>query len=178
LNFVQFTPGDPVGSTSGQTITWNLGSLLPGNYNLSFSASIGNSVAGGTIFVTNGNVYLSLSNSSYTSNSAVTVVTLTATPTLSPTFTPIPSFVTISAPYPNPSFGSLVRFQIQGDASLAKFSVFTTAFRKIYESTAGSTAWDLTDKNGASVSNGIYYIRFEVQGTQPYSKVWKVLVLR
>jgi len=178
LNFVQFTPGDPVGSTSGQTVIWNLSNLTPGNYNLSFSASVGNGVSGGTIFVTNGNIYLPLSNTLFASNSAVTVVALTATPTLSPTPTQVPSTVTISAPYPNPTFGSPVHFQIQGDVYLTRFSVFTTAFRKIYESAAGSTTWDLTDKNGTSVSNGIYYVRFEVEGSQSYSKVWKVLVLR
>jgi hypothetical protein len=177
-SFVQFTAGDPVGTVSGQTITWNLSNLTPGNYTLSFSASVNSFVAGGTVLVAQGNVYLSQSNTSDVANSSITVVALTATPTATGTPTKVPSTTTISAPYPNPVFVGRVYFQIQGDASLTRFSVFTTAFRKIYESAAGSASWDLTDYHGTSVSNGIYYVRFEVEGSQPYSKVWKVLVLR
>lgn len=61
-----------------------------------------------------------------------------------------------------------------------EWGVYTPAFRKIFEGTAEPTGkavfhWDLRDRFGTPVANGLYYLRIRVG----YS-VWtyKVLVLR
>ena len=125
--------------------------------------------------------------------SVVTLAAATATPSFTPTSTitfsatPIPTPAAtiniISAPYPNPATGP-VTFDIQtAGLSDVKWSVFTTAFRKIVDGNVsingmGEVRWDLTDKKLAEVGNGIYYVRIEVFGSVHYSKIWKVIVVR
>jgi hypothetical protein len=38
--------------------------------------------------------------------------------------------------------------------------------------------WDLKDKYGSPASNGLYYLRIQVTGTQATTKIFKVLILR
>jgi hypothetical protein len=68
--------------------------------------------------------------------------------------------------------------------SRVKLEVFTAAFRKIRSQTipVSNTAqvkWDLEDQEGNRVSEGIYYLRVEVNGLSGNKVVIKkVLVLR
>ena len=66
--------------------------------------------------------------------------------------------------------------------AMVEWSVFTLNFRKITSgqisvNSTGIVQWDLRDKNGARVADGLYYIRVEVLGPNPVTKVYKVLVL-
>lgn len=90
----------------------------------------------------------------------------------------------ISPPYPNPA-SVIVAVDVSGlGLSTVKWDVFTAAFRKIKSRTApGSTfnhlVWDLTDLQGAFVSDGIYYLRVEADGVNGKTVVVrKILVLR
>jgi len=38
--------------------------------------------------------------------------------------------------------------------------------------------WNLKDSSGAQVANGLYYIRVQVAGIEPLTKILKVMVLR
>jgi hypothetical protein len=63
------------------------------------------------------------------------------------------------------------------------WDVETVSFRKICEyktSVTGSDTlrWDLKDKYGSQVANGLYYIRVQVAGAQPLARILKVMVLR
>lgn len=123
--------------------------------------------------------------------------TPTVTPTLTPTSTPpatatatetwtaVPTAIVILPPFPNPSNGQAVLFQVlsPGPATL-HLTVFTTSFRKVFEATvpsngAGAASWNLKDKGGAQVADGLYYALVEAGGNaESARKVWKVLVLR
>jgi hypothetical protein len=65
-----------------------------------------------------------------------------------------------------------------------KWDVFTAAFRKIRTGTSAVSnftqiRWDLEDQQGARVSQGVYYLRIEVNGVTGHRIVIKkVLVLR
>jgi hypothetical protein len=100
------------------------------------------------------------------------------------TVTPVIPLVVISAPYPNPSRGTApvtVEVKTPGTA-LVRWSVFTTAFRKIREGATvvtgiGTVTWDLKDKEGASAALGLYYLRVEVKGDAAMTrKVLKILI--
>jgi endoglucanase len=112
-----------------------------------------------------------------TPTAAASTVTPTVTPTLSST-------VVISNPFPNPSSGAPVTFNIQTpDESRVTMDVFTLAFRKITSQTAqvyGSQnfLWDLTDLSKTLVANGLYYVRIRIEGNSSAVKILKVLVLR
>jgi hypothetical protein len=61
--------------------------------------------------------------------------------------------------------------------------VFTVAFRKIAEQTYPvslytTLTWDAQDNWGKPVASGLYYLRVQVNGPQPVTKIFKVLVLR
>ncbi len=109
--------------------------------------------------------------------------TITMSPTPSPTLGPVE--VTLGPPYPNPvSTGGNVYFDVQapGNAVLS-FDVFTTAFRKIGCASfpiSGKTtlSWNLRDHEDLPVANGLYYLRVRVKGSQSFSQILKVLVLR
>ncbi len=113
--------------------------------------------------------------------------TLSATPTGSLTNTPTPAVtgVVIGLPYPNPIRGEgPLNIDVQGPSGTTlTWDVFTAAYRKIAggsQPVSGSTtiAWDLTDKFGTPVANGLYYIRIKVTvGGAVTTKILKVLVL-
>jgi hypothetical protein len=111
--------------------------------------------------------------------------TQTRTPTLTPTDTPIlSSGVVISAPYPNPSTGSPITFNVSVPGqSTVTIDVFTLAFRKIAGQTQAidgdqTFQWDLKDISGIPTANGLYYVRVHVSGPQSATKILKVLILR
>ncbi len=129
--------------------------------------------------------------------------TLTSTPTN--TVTPTPTSlnkVLFSPPYPNPATTGPLEINVTTTSGASiDMEVFTTAFRKISEHTtpvgngAGSgggsgsgtnsgvgittvVQWDLRDKMGVQVSDGLYYVRVHVTGRLDAVKIFKVLVLR
>jgi xyloglucan-specific exo-beta-1,4-glucanase len=106
-------------------------------------------------------------------------------PTVTPTYTPtLSSIIVISAPFPNPSNGSPITFNVQVPGqSTATLDVFTLAFRKIYSQTTQADGfltlqWDLKDVSGTLAANGLYYVRIHVAGSQTATKILKVLILR
>jgi flagellar hook assembly protein FlgD len=94
------------------------------------------------------------------------------------------SEIVISQPYPNPSSGLLMTFNIQTpDQSTVTLEVFTLAFRKIYSQTAQvdgfySFQWDLKDMKEVQAADGLYYVRIHANGSKSSTKIFKVLVLR
>jgi len=90
----------------------------------------------------------------------------------------------IAEPYPNPSSGSPITFNIQvpGESTVT-LDVFTLAFRKVYSETTHAFGpvtlqWNLRDISGALAANGLYYVRIHVSGDESTTKIFKVLVLR
>jgi uncharacterized repeat protein (TIGR01451 family) len=189
LTFDAFIPGYPMGTQSGQTIIWDLSSLTPGNYTLSFSASVGNTVPGGTVLLTQGNVYFAQSNSEIFNSAAVTIVALTATPTS--TTTPIATLTQtpvaiVSTPviYPNPATGAgPVSIRLPNYPGIANVTVkvFTTAFRMVnelhYPNQPGGTdvALPLTNRWGSPLADGLYYV---VVYTPEGRAIEKLLIIR
>lgn len=111
--------------------------------------------------------------------------TKTNTPTITPTYTVTPlSNIVISQPYPNPSSGSSMTFNVQTpDQSTVTLEVFTLAFRKIESQTAQvdgfyNFQWDLKDMKKVQAADGLYYVRVHVAGAKSSIKIFKVLVLR
>jgi hypothetical protein len=94
--------------------------------------------------------------------------------------------VTIGAPYPNPANGTAhLSIPVQAPTdSTAHWTVYTTAFRKVYDHSQsipgnnGILSWALVDTWGSPVANGVYYVRVQVTGLTPATKVLKVLVIR
>ena len=76
-----------------------------------------------------------------------------------------------------------IQIQLPAGSSV-EWSVFTTAFRKVAggsQDVSGNNAltWDLKDQNGASVADGLYYIRVKaVVGTSTTVKILKILIFR
>jgi flagellar hook assembly protein FlgD len=112
-------------------------------------------------------------------------LTPTNTSTITPTYTPtISQSVVISQPYPNPSSGQPMTFNVQTpDQSTVTLDVFTLAFRKIYGQTIQADGpltfqWDLKDDKGSQAADGLYYVRVHVAGNQSATKILKVLILR
>ncbi len=127
----------------------------------------------------------STSTSTFTpTNSPTPTITTTATPTL--TSTPVIISVTVSYPYPNPVSGTgPLSIPVQAPTgSMAHWTVYTTAFRKVYDHTQsipgnnGILSWDLRDTWGSPVANGVYYIRVAVTGLTSGTQILKVLVIR
>jgi hypothetical protein len=90
----------------------------------------------------------------------------------------------LGGPYPNPITTGPINLSVlvPGTATV-KWSVFTLAFRKIVGgqttiTTQGLIQWDLKDKSGVRVADGVYYLRVEVDGIQSVVKIFKILVLR
>ena len=98
--------------------------------------------------------------------------------------TPVP-VTTVSPPYPNPPINGPVNVDVwlAGDSNVS-MDVFTTAFRKVvgfsnqYAEGKWTLTWDLKDKFGNAVSNGLYYLRIQVTGPQPVKRIFKVLVVQ
>jgi len=104
------------------------------------------------------------------------------------TSTPV-GHVVFAGPYPNPVSDGPIRIDVTMPGSgRIQMDVFTTAFRKITEHTTmvnggmggtiTSVEWDLRDKTGARIANGLYYIRIQISGLQESTKIFKVLVIR
>lgn len=144
------------------------------------------------------NTSTSTSTPSVTSTQTKTsTVTLTATVTRTPTVTSTQTVtqtptattvnrVTCSNPYPNPVANAPLKVDVTTPPSpcVIHMEVFTTAFRKISEhdfTPTGVTTtvlWDLNDRIGVPVADGLYYVRIRVTGGSTFSTVLKVLVLK
>ncbi len=136
-------------------------------------------------------------NTSTFTPTSTNTITNTPTPTATSTFVPtntatatvtytvtVPSVPVISEPYPNPSTGASITFPISVPShSTVTMDIFTLAFRKITSQTTqingGQTLqWNLLDISGDQVSNGLYYVRIHISGTQSLTKIMKILILR
>jgi len=128
----------------------------------------------------------SSATSTYTfTGTPTSTFTATSTSTITPTYTAtVSSVIVISQPYPNPSNGFPVTFNVNVPSqSTVTADVFTTAFRKIRSLDYRvygfqSFQWDLKDAKGAPAANGLYYVRIQVLGAKPASKIEKILILR
>ncbi len=121
--------------------------------------------------------------------------TATASPTPTglsrffPTDTPTPtpgSGVVFGLPYPNPVYGSgpaTIPIQLPAGSTI-EWSVFTTAFRKVLDTTSpvsgGSfnLVWNLQDQWQKPVASELYYLRVQVTGPVKATKILKIVVLR
>jgi hypothetical protein len=90
---------------------------------------------------------------------------------------------TLSNAYPNPSHGTPIQWDAQVSGTwTVDLSVFTSRNRKIRQeifTVNGNTTltWDLRDKQGGLVANGIYFVRFKaVNGSQIVTRIFKVIV--
>jgi hypothetical protein len=66
---------------------------------------------------------------------------------------------------------------------MVTLSVYSLSGRRIYQESLeltsdGSISWNLNDLEGVAVANGVYYLRIQVNGSQPLTKLLKVLILR
>jgi hypothetical protein len=122
-----------------------------------------------------------------TTNTSTPKPTFTSinTPTIIATYTPTLSpCVVISPPFPNPSTGSPISFNVQVPSpSTVLMDVFTLAFRKITSQRTQVSGdqtfhWDLKDGSGVQAANGLYYVCVRVEGTPSATKILKVLILR
>jgi hypothetical protein len=93
--------------------------------------------------------------------------------------------VVVSPPYPNPSLGGPVAVTVEAPSPVSiKWKIYTLSFREIDERDLAPTAsaqlvWNLSDKSGAIVSDGLYYWVIEVTKSGSTTRtVRKVLVLR
>jgi hypothetical protein len=107
-----------------------------------------------------------------------------STATSTPSFTPTFIVTTVVGPaYPNPATGPVSFTVLVPGPSTVNVTVFTAAFRKIYQSpvyqvTGSETlGWNLEDNWGHPVADGLYYVRIQVIGIQPTVKILKVLVI-
>jgi hypothetical protein len=117
---------------------------------------------------------------------------LTSTPSATVTATSTSlNGVICSPPFPNPATTGPIQINVTTPGnSTIEMDVFSTAFRKIAEHTymsgggnsplgiVTSVQWDLQDKMGMKVADGLYYIRIIVKGREDTVKIFKVLVLR
>jgi len=106
------------------------------------------------------------------------------TATITPIFSPAsaPNFI-ISNAYPNPSHGLPIQWDVQASGTWrVELSVFTSGYRKIRQeilTVNGNTtlAWDLRDRQGSLVANGIYFVRLKASyGSQTITRIFKVIV--
>ncbi len=125
--------------------------------------------------------------STFTATSTRTATfTITPTPTPSITNTPVINTVTFGPPYPDPVTGpGPLYIPIQAPTgSTLEVTVFTVAFRKIFDRTTNfpgnnfAFPWYPNDSYGQIVANGVYYVRVQVEGIYPATKIYKVLILR
>ncbi len=109
--------------------------------------------------------------------------------TVTPSWTPTPllaGFI-IGPPYPNPCKGQgPVNIQVLvPPGTTVEWSVFTTAFRRVFDGPAATQGtnlnftWNLEDDWQRPVANGLYYLRFEtITPTSRNQKILKILVTR
>jgi hypothetical protein len=65
---------------------------------------------------------------------------------------------------------------------VVKWKVFTVALRKIFEDNLQVTStdtliWNLKDRWGTPVANGLYFLKVDIEGSQPMTKILKVIVI-
>lgn len=183
VGFVHFAPGSFTnGQISNSNIEWNLGSVPPGTYTLTFSVQTNTGLPNGSILINNASV-MYLGNNTGISANAITVISnqLTPTPTATASFSGI-----VSPPYPNPAGpGQSTHIQVHvNQPSQVQLQVFTIAYRLIYETSEflnsnGVLRWNLRDESGQWVANGVYDVRIIVQNPSgTFEKIDKVIVLR
>jgi hypothetical protein len=92
----------------------------------------------------------------------------------------------VGPPYPNPVPGAgPVYFDVQSPpGTVLTWDIFTTVLRKVgggalAVSGNATINWNLTDRGGSPVANGLYYIRVKsVTGNATKVKILKVLICR
>ncbi len=113
--------------------------------------------------------------------------TVTFTPTITNTPTPTAAtHVIYSPPYPNPVTNGPIQFDLitPPGSHTIELDVFTISFRKVVEHTIKFTGvtttvqWDLKDRMGSAVADGLYYVRITVTGTGSSTKILKVMILK
>ncbi len=159
-----FTPSNTFTMTDTSTIT-NTPTVTP-TYTFTSTPSL---------TVTNSPTYTQTQTPSITNTPTVTI---TATPTAV-------RMIIFNPPYPNPVSGSSLNMDVVCPPNTTiNWDIFTLAFRKIdggSQIASGDTTitWNLLDKNGVQVSNGLYYLRFNARSLGvPVTKIYKVLIAR
>jgi hypothetical protein len=109
----------------------------------------------------------------------------TFTPAFIPTVTPVPTTGGGVLPYPNPVTGPgpvTIQVTLAAPAQDARILIFTTSFRKVNEICLGQVpagmtkvSYNLTDRWGAPLANGPYYL---ILRGVPGRSVGKVLISR
>jgi hypothetical protein len=173
--------------------------LAPGSYNYSFTVTVDPAAADGAVLSNTAQVdYLGETASIPANGNNVTVIrptdtpTRTATPSSTPTVSATPTATRTNTPilhpticpiYPNPATSAAHAsfcIEVPGDSEV-KVTVYTIAFRKVFERTlhvAKSTdfTWDMRDQWGSPVANGLYYVRVQITGPVPTTKMMKLLI--
>ena len=169
--------------TPSLTSTWTPTPYPTGTFTASFTPSA-TPTASPTLTITSTMTPTPTRTPSFTPTfSPTATITFTSTQTFTPTITPTPIPVTfVCQPYPNPATGNNVFccFTLSQPAPV-NWAVFTTAFRKIYgkkvsESSGGTFVWDLRDQWGTPAANGLYYLRVDIGGSIPVTKILKIIV--
>jgi hypothetical protein len=184
FNFTDIISGG--GGTATYRIIANFSTTAStGNYSFSITGAAGTNgqpVLFNGLPVVGATVTIVTPTSTFTTTETATL-TLTPTMTQSPTPT-APLVPIVNPPYPNPSSGNPVTIVISAPgSSTVTADIFSLAFRKIktnstYVSGPTFLTWDLTDRDGVLVANGLYYLRIQVTGPQPSTKIFKILVNR
>lgn len=179
------------GTFSGGTVTFTINETLGGSGSVTYTVVTGFSItAAGTYQVnavsatgTNGQAvgFSGLPVTGSLIDVAAPTTTLTPTVTSTPTLVAQPTCV---APYPNPVVNGPVSVHVSvPGTTVVKWSVFTLSFRKIVGgeiqiTNNGVIVWDLKDQYGKQVSDGLYYLRVEMDGLQSMDKIYKILILK
>jgi hypothetical protein len=174
----------PANSGQSLQVVVSFSGAANGNYQLSITGLTGNSAINGGQPAS----FTGLPVSGYTL--VVQPSSPTPTPTLSPTPTvtlvPTPvSQTVVSAPYPNPVGVAPVVVNVVSPGPVdVKWGIYTLSFRKILSGeqdqiTSTQLSWNLVDRAGNPVSNGLYYWVVEVTGNgKAVKKLNKILVLK
>ena len=178
-----FTPTNTFSSTSTATLT-NTFSPQPTSTFSSTATNTFSPTATSTFTLT------FTASPTYTMTDTPTITltpTITWTPTMTFTPTPtVPTHVIYSPPYPNPVTNGPIQFDLIAPPGghTIQLDVFTTSFRKVVEHTIKFTGvtttiqWDLKDRMGVAVADGLYYVRITVTGTGNSMKILKVMILK
>jgi hypothetical protein len=120
-----------------------------------------------------------------TSTPTYTYTSTPGSPTATPTRTP--EHVCHPVPYPNPSHGDPVKFNVGGGPyDDVHVDVYTTSFRKICSQKHDckgleeeDVQWDCKDDKGAPAANGLYFVNIKTnQHGLVRTYIQKVLILR
>ena len=179
----------PMGTTATFLVVYQFSNTAPtGNYMTQLTGASGTNSTGSVLFsglpANGANISIATATPTFSFTPTSTgTSTFTPTSTVTKTPTPIEKDV-VTYPYPNPVTDGPVNIDIKVPGpSTVQWSVFTVNFRKIVSSekievdSSKTLSWNLKDKNGVRVADGLYYVRIEIQGPQPLVKVFKILVL-